>query len=88
MKQEGVVAAAVPSEMLTASGAGLDPHIPPVAAELQAARVASARGVPVSRVHDLIREYTEPPTFGVLGRPRVNVLMLNLALDAALREVQ
>lgn len=80
-KLEGVAPAAVPSEMVTASGGGLDPHIPPAAASLQAARVARARGVPVARVHDLIRAHTESPTFGFLGRARVNVLVLNLALD-------
>jgi K+-transporting ATPase ATPase C chain len=80
-KQEGVTANQVPSEMVTASGAGMDPHIPPAAAELQAARVAAARGVPVERVRGLIPAHTEPPTFGFLGRARVNVLELNLALD-------
>lgn len=83
-KDEGVAAGQVPSEMVTASGAGMDPHIPPAAAELQAARVASARGVPVERVRELIRANTEPPTLGFLGRARVNVLELNLALDAAM----
>jgi K+-transporting ATPase ATPase C chain len=83
-KQEGVAANEVRSEMVTASGGGMDPHIPPAAAELQAARVAMARGVEVSRVRDLIRTHTEPPTFGFLGRARVNVLELNLALDQAL----
>jgi K+-transporting ATPase ATPase C chain len=82
-KDEGVAAGQVPSEMVTASGAGMDPHIPPAAAELQAARVASARGVPVERMRELIRAHTEPPTLGFLGRARVNVLELNLALDAA-----
>lgn len=81
MMQDGVVASQVPSEMVTASGGGMDPHIPPLAAELQAARVASGRRVPIERVRDLVREHTEPPTFGFLGRARVNVLELNLALD-------
>ena len=80
-RQEGVTASEVPSEMVTASGAGMDPHIPPNAADLQAARVASRRNVDVSRVHELIAAHTEPPTFGFLGRARVNVLELNLALD-------
>ena len=80
-RQEGVAAAQVPSEMVTASGAGMDPHIPPAAAELQAARVASARSVSIDRVKALVEAHTEPPTFGFLGRARVNVLELNLALD-------
>ena len=80
--QEHVPASVVPSEMVTASGAGLDPHIPPAAAELQSARVAAARGIAVERVRELIRQHTDPPTFGFLGRARVNVLELNLALDA------
>jgi K+-transporting ATPase ATPase C chain len=83
MKQEGVTAAQVPSEIVTASGGGLDPHLPPAAAAMQAARVASARGVAVERVRDLIDAHTEAPTLGFLGRSRVNVLELNLALDEA-----
>jgi K+-transporting ATPase ATPase C chain len=79
--QEGVAAAQVPSEMVTASGGGMDPHIPPAAAHLQARRVATARGVPVERVQELIRAHTEPPLLGFFGRARVNVLELNLALD-------
>jgi K+-transporting ATPase ATPase C chain len=82
--REGVKAGAVPSEMVTASGGGLDPHIPPAAAELQARRVAQARGVPVERVRELIRSHTQSPTLGFLGRARVNVLELNLALDESL----
>jgi K+-transporting ATPase ATPase C chain len=82
--REGATADRVPSEMLTASGGGMDPHIPPAAAALQAPRVASARGVPVERVNELVRANTEPPTLGFLGRARVNVLELNLALDQAL----
>jgi len=84
MQREGVPAARVPSEMITAGGAGLDPHIPPASAALQAARVAAARGVAVDRVLSLIDQHTEPPTLGFLGRARVNVLELNLALDQAL----
>ncbi len=79
--QNGVRASQVPSEMVTASGAGLDPHIPPAAVNLQAVRVATARGVPIERVQSLIHAHTEPPTFGFLGRMRVNVLELNLDLD-------
>jgi K+-transporting ATPase ATPase C chain len=85
MTQEKVTAGQVPSEMVTASGGGMDPHIPPAAAELQAARVASARGVSIDRVRELIQAHTESPAFGFLGRARVNVLELNLALDEALR---
>jgi K+-transporting ATPase ATPase C chain len=83
MKEEKVQAGQVPSEMVTASGAGLDPHIPPMAADLQAPRIAAARGVPIERVRDLVRAQTEPPSLGFLGKARVNVLVLNLALDEA-----
>jgi K+-transporting ATPase ATPase C chain len=82
--REGVARGRVPSEMVTASGGGLDPHLPPAAAELQAERVARARGVAAERVRELIRAHTEPPALGFLGRARVNVLELNLALDAEL----
>jgi K+-transporting ATPase ATPase C chain len=87
-KLEGAAASQVPSEMVTASGGGMDPHVPPPAAKLQARRVAQARGVPVERVLELIRAHTEPPTFGFLGRARVNVLELNLALDEQLGTVK
>ena len=81
---EKVPASQVPSEMVTASGGGMDPHIPPAAAELQATRVAAARGAAIDRVRALIQAHTEPPALGVLGRARVNVLELNLALDDTL----
>ncbi|MGE0447570.1 MAG: potassium-transporting ATPase subunit KdpC [Vicinamibacterales bacterium] len=81
VEQEAVSASQVPSEMVTASGGGMDPHIPPSAAALQAARVARSRGVGVDRVRALVAEHTESPTLGFLGRARVNVLELNLALD-------
>jgi len=84
---EGAAPAQVPSEMVTASGGGLDPHIPPAAAELQAARVAAARGVPTERVLAIVREHTERPTLGFLGRARINVLELNLALDESLEPI-
>jgi K+-transporting ATPase ATPase C chain len=83
-RQEGVTPDKVPSEMVTASGGGMDPHIPPAAAVLQATRVAQARGVPLERVQGLIDSHTEGPALGFLGRGRVNVLELNLALDEAL----
>jgi K+-transporting ATPase ATPase C chain len=80
-KQEGVTPGRLPSEMVTASGGGMDPHIPPAAAELQVARIAASRKADAGRVRELVAAHTEPPTLGFLGRARVNVLELNLALD-------
>jgi K+-transporting ATPase ATPase C chain len=68
---------------VTASGSGLDPHISIANANIQAQRVARARGVAVDRVLALINENVDRPQFGLFGDPRVNVLALNLALDAA-----
>jgi potassium-transporting ATPase KdpC subunit len=84
---EGTAPGRVPSEMVTASGGGLDPDIPPAAAELQAERVGRARGTAVERVRELIRSHTQAPTLGFLGRARINVLELNLALDESLGTV-
>jgi K+-transporting ATPase ATPase C chain len=74
----------IPADMVTTSGSGLDPHISPDSARAQAARVAKVRGVSIDQVNQLIAQYTEQPDLGFLGEPRVNVLKLNLALDAQL----
>jgi K+-transporting ATPase ATPase C chain len=77
--------APVPVDLVTASGSGLDPQISPAAALYQAGRVARVRQLPVGTVRRLIDENTQGRQFGLLGEPRVNVLALNLALDAATR---
>jgi potassium-transporting ATPase KdpC subunit len=74
--------ASLPADLLFASGSGLDPHISPAAALLQIGRVAQTRRLTESQVAALVEQYTEPAQFGLLGEPRVNVFLLNLALDA------
>jgi K+-transporting ATPase ATPase C chain len=82
IRAEGVTGP-VPADLVTASGSGLDPHISPAAAELQVPRIAAARGLPPERVRALVGAATQPPTLGILGEARVDVLALNLALDQA-----
>jgi K+-transporting ATPase ATPase C chain len=71
----------IPADALTASGSGLDPHISPANARAQINRVARARKIDRQRIQGLVEELTEPRTLGMLGEPRVNVLLLNIALD-------
>lgn len=82
LRAEAGASAVIPADAVTTSASGLDPHISPAYAKLQAARIAEARGVAVEEVRKVIEQHVEGRTFGVLGQPRVNVLLTNMALDA------
>ena len=82
-QREGVDAARVPSDLVTQSGGGLDPELSPAAVHLQAARVARARGLPLALAQALVEAHVQAPLWGILGQPRVNVMDLNRAVQAA-----
>jgi potassium-transporting ATPase KdpC subunit len=82
VKEDGAERGKIPTDMATASGSGLDPHISPANAELQVVRVARARGMAPEQVRELVARHYEGRQFGVYGEPRVNVLLLNIALDS------
>jgi K+-transporting ATPase ATPase C chain len=75
------VTGAIPADLVTKSASGLDPHVSPAAAEIQVARIAATRKLPEANVRTAIAQHTESSTFGLLGEPRVNVLLVNLQLD-------
>ena len=80
--REGITAQDVPGELVTQSGSGLDPDLSQAGAQVQIARVAKARNMDPKRLAELVAAHTQGPQFGLLGQPRINVLQLNLALDA------
>jgi K+-transporting ATPase ATPase C chain len=80
--REGIAAQDVPGELVTQSGSGLDPDLSQAGAQVQIARVAKARNMDPKRLAELVAAHTQGPQFGLLGQPRINVLQLNLALDA------
>lgn len=77
----GIDKAAIPAELVTASGSGLDPDLSPAGAKVQIARIAKVRGLPVDRLTQLVDEQTQGPLLGIFGPAKVNVLALNVALD-------
>ena len=83
VKEDAAQKGKIPSDMVTASASGLDPHISPANAEVQVARVARERAAEADAVRKLVTQHTEGRQLGFLGDPRVNVLLLNIALDSA-----
>jgi len=81
-QRDGIAPDRIPAELVTMSGSGMDPHLSPAGAQVQIARVAKARGWSQAEVAALVAAHTQPATFGVLGEAHINVLELNLALDA------
>lgn len=81
-QRDGIAPDRVPADLVTMSGSGMDPHLSPAGAQVQIARVAKARGWSQAEVAALVAAHTQPATFGVLGEAHINVLELNLALDA------
>lgn len=78
---EGVAPGQIPVDLLAASGGGIDPHISPQAAAIQVDRVARSRGLTPAEIEAQVQRFTDGPSLGIFGQPRVNVLLLNLALD-------
>ncbi len=78
----GVQKSEIPAELVTASGSGLDPDLSPAAAKIQMARIARVRGIPAERLDQLVDEHTKAPLLGLFGPETINVLKLNVALDA------
>ena len=83
IKNDGAVKGQIPADMVTSSASGLDPDISPANARLQVPRVARARGVPDAQIAAILARHTQGRQFGFFGEPRVNVLLLNIAVDSA-----